>query len=105
LVPSISVPKFSPIGETIEVLGRKNSKSHRPPASYGKSLERSRTLQFNSSTHEASTFPLSPPKRVAQKFHFAILRIEVTRVSCGLSAIAELLVICRPIHILVLNKI
>jgi len=29
---------------------------------------------------------------VAQKFHFAILRIEVTRASCGLSAIAELLV-------------
>jgi len=29
---------------------------------------------------------------VAQKFHFAILRIEVTCVSRGLSAIAELLV-------------
>jgi len=29
---------------------------------------------------------------VAQKFHFAILRIEVTRASRGLSAIAELLV-------------
>jgi len=29
---------------------------------------------------------------VAQKFHFAILRIEVTCVSHGLSAIAELLV-------------
>jgi len=28
---------------------------------------------------------------VAQKFHFAILRIEVTRASRGLSAIAELL--------------
>jgi len=27
---------------------------------------------------------------VAQKFHFAILRIEVTRASLGLSAIAEL---------------
>jgi len=36
-------------------------------------------------------FP-SAPKRVAQKFHFAILRIEVTRASRGLSAIAELLV-------------
>jgi len=36
-----------------------------------------------------------PPKRVAQKFHFAILRIEVTRASRGLSAIAELLVV-RP---------
>ena len=38
--------------------------------------------------------PLSPPprKRVAQKFHFAILRIEVTRASRGLSATAELLV-------------
>jgi len=33
-----------------------------------------------------------PPKRVAQEFHFAILRIKVTRASCGLSAIAELLV-------------
>jgi len=30
---------------------------------------------------------------VAQKFHFAILRIEVTRASRGLSAIAELLVL------------
>ena len=30
-------------------------------------------------------------KSVAQKFHFAILRIEVTRASRGLSAIAELL--------------
>jgi len=30
---------------------------------------------------------------VAQKFHFAILRIEVTRASRGFSAIAELLVI------------
>jgi len=29
---------------------------------------------------------------VTQKFHFTILRIEVTRVSLGLSAIAELLV-------------
>jgi len=29
---------------------------------------------------------------VAQKFNFAILRIEVTRVSRGLPAIAELLV-------------
>jgi len=29
---------------------------------------------------------------VAQKFHFAILRIEVTRASRGFSAIAELLV-------------
>jgi len=29
---------------------------------------------------------------VAQKFHFAILRIEVTRSSRGFSAIAELLV-------------
>jgi len=27
---------------------------------------------------------------VAQKFHFAILRVEVTRASRGLSAIAEL---------------
>jgi len=36
-------------------------------------------------------FPYAP-KRVAQKFHFAILRIEVTRASRGLSAIAELLV-------------
>jgi len=32
------------------------------------------------------------PKRVAQKFYFALLRIEVTRASHGLSAIAELLV-------------
>jgi len=30
---------------------------------------------------------------VAQKFHFAILRIEVTRASRGLSAIVELLVL------------
>jgi len=30
---------------------------------------------------------------VAQKFHFAILRIEVTRASRSLSAIAELLVV------------
>ena len=30
---------------------------------------------------------------MAQKFHFAILRIEVTRASRGLSVIAELLVI------------
>jgi len=30
---------------------------------------------------------------VAQKFQFAILRIEVTRASRGISAIAELLVI------------
>jgi len=29
---------------------------------------------------------------MAQKFHFAMLRIEVTRASRGLSAIAELLV-------------
>jgi len=29
---------------------------------------------------------------VAQKFHFTILQIEVTRALCGLSAIAELLV-------------
>jgi len=35
---------------------------------------------------------LSPPQRVAQNFHFTILRIEVTRASRGLSAIAELLV-------------
>jgi len=32
------------------------------------------------------------PKRVAQKLHLAILRIEVTRASRGLSVIAELLV-------------
>jgi len=37
-------------------------------------------------------FPKAP-KRVAQKFHFAIFRIEVTRASRGLSAIAELLVL------------
>jgi len=36
-------------------------------------------------------FP-KPPKRVAQKFHFAILRIEVTRALRGLSVIAELFV-------------
>ena len=34
-----------------------------------------------------------PKKSVAQKFHFAIFRIEVTRASRGLSAIAELLVV------------
>jgi len=37
-------------------------------------------------------------KRVAQKFHFAILRIEVTRSSRGLSAIAELLVTTGARH-------
>ena len=36
---------------------------------------------------------LKPPKRVAQNFHFAFLRIKVTRASRGLSAIAELLVV------------
>jgi len=36
-----------------------------------------------------------PPKRVAQKLYFAILRIVVTRASRGLSAIVELLVIVR----------
>jgi len=55
------------------------------------SLIGSRPRFFQRRTHEASTFPLSP-KRVAQKFHFAILQIEVTRASRGLSAIAELLV-------------
>jgi len=35
---------------------------------------------------------------VAQKFHFAILRIEVTRASRGLSAIAELLVIMAALR-------
>jgi len=34
-----------------------------------------------------------PRKRVAQKFHFALLQIEVTRALRGLSAIAELLVL------------
>ena len=51
----------------------------------------SRPRCFQRRTHEASTFPLSPA-RVAQKFHFGILRIEVTRASRGLSAIAEVLV-------------
>jgi len=37
---------------------------------------------------------------VAQKFHFAILRIEVTRASRGLSAIAELLVPSEPMGLL-----
>jgi len=36
---------------------------------------------------------------VAEKFHFAILRIEVTRASRGLSAIAELLVL---VHLFVI---
>jgi len=39
---------------------------------------------------------------VAEKFHFSILRIEVTRASRGLSAIAELVVLSarktRRIH-------
>jgi len=36
---------------------------------------------------------------VAQKFHFTIVRIEVTRVSHGLSAITELLVkVLSPAH-------
>ena len=43
-----------------------------------------------------------PPKRVAQKFHFAILRIEVTRASRGLSAIAELLVCTVMVFIMFL---
>ena len=34
--------------------------------------------------------PKPRPHRVAEKFHFAILRIEATRASRGLSAIAEL---------------
>jgi len=34
---------------------------------------------------------------VAQKFHFAILQIEVTRLSGSLSAIAELLVFTKNI--------
>jgi len=46
----------------------------------------------NGGIDKAPTFPLSP-QRVAQKFHFSILRIEVTRASRGLSAIAELLLI------------
>jgi len=33
---------------------------------------------------------------VAQKFHFAVLRIEVTRASRGLSAVAELFVRSAP---------
>jgi len=37
-------------------------------------------------------FGLVTKHAVAQKFHFAILRIEVTRASRGLYAIAELLV-------------
>jgi len=49
----------------------------------------SRPRFFQRRTHEASTFPLILPKRVAQKFHFAILRIEVTCASRSLSAIAE----------------
>jgi len=44
---------------------------------------------------------------VAQKFRFAILRIEVTLASRGLSAIAELLVVpsseCFPINSVDLN--
>jgi len=43
-----------------------------------------------------------PPKRVAQKFHCAILQIEVTRASRGLSAIAELFVF---LLLLVIGKI
>ena len=41
-VPPIIGPKFSQIGETARVLSPKNAKSHRPPANYRKSLERSR---------------------------------------------------------------
>jgi len=37
-------------------------------------------------------FPYPPPKGWLKKFHFAILRIEVTRASRGLSVVAELLV-------------
>jgi len=44
----------------------------------------------------------APPKRVAQKFHCAILQIEVTRASRGLSAIAELFVF---LLLLVIGKI
>jgi len=45
--------------------------------------------------HLRFLYPPPPPKKVAQKFHFAILRIKVTRASRGLSAIADLLVIYR----------
>ena len=37
-----------------------------------------------------SSSAITAPKSVAQKFHFGILRIEVTRASRGLSGIAEL---------------
>ena len=58
----------------------------------------SRPRFFQRRTHEASTFPLSL-KRVAQKFHFSILRIEVTGATRGLSAIAELFVYAsRPTY-------
>jgi len=40
---------------------------------------------------------------VAQKFHFAILRIEVTPASRGLSAIAELLVLFNYDFVLFYN--
>jgi len=44
-------------------------------------------------------FPKAP-KSVAQKFHFAILQIEVTRTSRSLSAIAELLVNSDPENVI-----
>jgi len=53
---------------------------------------KSTTLLPTTYTWSFYTFPLSPPKG-GSKFHFAILRIEVTRASRGLSAIAELLVL------------
>jgi len=54
----------------------------------------SRPRFFQRRTHEASTFRLSPPppKGVSKILLCNFLRIEVTRASRGLSAIAELLV-------------
>jgi len=49
-VPPIIGPKFSQIGETVRVLSPKNAKSHRPPANYRKSLERSRVTVNSSHT-------------------------------------------------------
>jgi len=53
----------------------------------------SRLRFFQRCTHEASTFPLSPSPKGGSKIPLRnILRIEVTRASRGLTAIAELLV-------------
>jgi len=63
-VPPIIGPKFSQIGETARVLSPKNAKSHRPPANYGKTLERSR-LQ-STPPHSACSESVGGPSGAAR---------------------------------------